>query len=750
MLWLIGGVQPDDLLRYVAYEVGFVVGPGWLVIRAIAPGVRSRPWQLALGWPIGLTLEILAFSATAALGVRDLFAVYPLLVAIPAALVIRRRARLGAVSEVRSQWFTARSRWALAGLCLLAFAYIGVAFFTITPLPGSAQGVVYPGDQNFQISVAASALHHWPPTYPGVSGLPFHYHYFVFLHMAAISQVTGLHLPLVDFRLYLIPLTALLLLQLAMAGRLIGGGPWTGVLTVALFLLVREIDLSINDVWPFAGIGAIHLWSSASQLFGMTLFVPILITLALLLDPALAARAGPDLSARRQELWVVLTLLLVGAGGAKSVILPLLGGGLVIYLAWARVWRARWDAPAIRALGLVAILFAAFYVLIYAGDSQGLRIHPPATIRQMPPLVRLHDLWPAGVFADGAFWIVAVTIGTLMYFGPPLLGLALWLRRRPIRSLEPSAALAVSLLLAGAGAFFFLYDEYIEQTYFTLFGLIAVLPFSAAGLAEFARERREAGAGGLNRLALALFAVFWVAVLSYLAVRADHLIGARHYSRADLLAYGPALVGIALLAAAALVFRSRLREAAASLAVLAVLLTAALDTPLDTVPWTIRYVEAGVPIYPTSPAGLRRGTFAGMEWIRDHVPEDGVLAVSNERTRRTRYLGPSDGVYPALTEHRTFREAWNYTARANELGQREVARGHRDPFPERTALERAVFARGDRESLRTMVDRYGVTDIVVSTKDGAVNRRLYRLGRLIYSNGAIDVIDVTGPIPSSG
>jgi hypothetical protein len=739
-------VQPDDLLRYLAYEVGFVVGPGWLFLRAIAPGVRSRPWQLALGWPLGLTLEILAFSVTAALGVRDLFVVYPLVVAIPAALVIGRRARPGAASKVLSPLFTARSRWAVAGLCLLAFAYIGGAFFTITPLPGSAQGVLYPGDQNFQLSIAASALHHWPPTYPAVSGLPFHYHYFVFLHMAAISQVTGLHLPLVDFRLYLIPLTGLLLLQLALAGRLIGGGPWTGVLTVALFLLVREIDLSISDVWPFAGIGAIHLWSSASQLLGMTLFVSILVTLALLLDPALAARAGPHLSARREELWVILTLLLVGAGGAKAVILPLLGGGLVIYLAWARIWRARWDAPAIRALGLVAVLFAAFYLLMYAGTSQGLRIHPPATIRQMPPLVRLHDLWPAGVFADGAFWIVAVTIGTLMYFGPPLLGLAMWLRQRPIRSLEPSAALAVSLLLAGAVAFFFLYDEYIEQTYLTLFGLIAVLPFSAAGLAEFVEERRQAR--GLNPLAIALFAVVWVSALWYLAVHADHLIGSRHPSRADLLAYGPALLGIALLAAAALLFQSRLREAAASLATLAILLTAALDIPLDTVPWPIRYIEAGEPIYPTSPAGLRPGTLAGMEWVRDHVPEDGVLAVSNERTRRTRYLGSNDGVYPALTEHRTFREAWSYTARANELGQVEVGLGHIDPFPERTALEQAVFARADPESLRTMVDRYGVTDIVVSTKDGAVNRRLYRLGRLVYSNGAVDVIDVTGPIPN--
>jgi len=732
-------VDPGELVRYLGYEAVFVVGPGWLVLRAVAPGVRSRAWQLALGWPLGLTLEILAFSLTAALGIRDVFLAYPLLVGIPAALIARRRRSPGSSSAL----FTRGSRWAIAGLCLLAFAYLGGDYFTITPLPGTAPGVVYLGDITYQITIAASALHNWPPSFLGVSGGPLHYHYFVDLHMAAISQVTNIHLPLVVFRLYLIPLTTLLLLQLALAGRLIGGRAWAGVLTVALFLLVREIDLSINDTWPFAGIGAIHLWLSSSQLLGMAFFVPTLVVLSLLLDPRLSARAAPELGLRAPALWGILTLLLVGSAGAKAVILPLLIGGLVLYLGWARFLQGRVDRTAVLALSLSVLVFAVFYVVLYRGNSQGLQINPPATIKQMTPLARLHEHWPGGGLADAAFWIFAVPAGTLMYFGAPLLGLGLWLRRRRIRTLEPAAALAISLLVIGAGAFFFLQDEFIEQTYATLYGLIAIMPLAAAGLTEFAEERSRAGGIDWRKAALIVLAgVAWLAVLWYVALLGDHLIVDRHFARADLLAYGPALLVIAILALATLI--PRLRRAAAPLAVLAVLLTAALDTPLDFIPWTVRDLKAGAPIYRVSPGGLRPGTLAGMEWIRDNLPSDATLAVSNDRTRRTRAFGPADAVYPALTEHPTFREAWVYTKQANEIGQKDVGEGHLDPLPERTALEQAVFARGDQAALRTMVDRYGVTDIVVSTKDGAVSPRLYRLGRLIYSNGALEVIDVTG------
>src|SRR5262245_57064585 len=94
ILWLIGSVQPWDVVRYLGYEAAFVVAPGWLVLLAICPGIRSRAWQLALGWPIGLTLEILGFAATAALGIRGLFLAYPLVVGIPALLIAKRRGGL--------------------------------------------------------------------------------------------------------------------------------------------------------------------------------------------------------------------------------------------------------------------------------------------------------------------------------------------------------------------------------------------------------------------------------------------------------------------------------------------------------------------------------------------------------------------------------------------------------------------------------------------------------------------------------
>jgi hypothetical protein len=740
---LLGGVRPDELARYIAYEAVFVVGPGWLVLRAIAPGVRSRAWQLALGWPIGLTLEILAFSLTAAAGFRDLFFAYPVLVGVPAALALRRRMRTrGSAPEEPPSLFTPACRWALAGSCLLAFAYIGAAYFTITPLPGSVDGVVYPDDATFHLSVAASALHDWPPTNLGVAGEPFDYHYFSHLHTAAIAQVTGIDLPTIVFRLYPLPWTALLILGAALVGRLITGRPWGGVLTVGLVLLVHEIDLSVFETLPFGGWGAIHLWSSPSQLLGMAFLAPIVFALWLLLDPRLRDRGRPWFSLARGELLVVLALLLIGAAGAKSAILPVLLGGLLLYLLWTRLGAGRIDTAALAALGLCLLVFAASYLLLYSGGSGALGpLDPPGTIGRMQPLVRIHEAGPGGLVADAAFWAVAVPAGTVFYFGAPLLGLVLWLRRRPIASLDPGARISISLLLAGAVPFFLFTDDYGEQTYFTAFGLIAVLPFAASGLIEVLEPRLEAR-GALDRWRLASFAAAWIAATVLVALLADRLVGDRHYLQADLAVYLPVLVAIGAIALAAILSGGRQRAVLGSFAVVAALLTATLDTPLDLIPRTVRQLEADAPLYASSPAGLRPDEHEAMEWIRDNLPRETVLAVSNDRTPLTRHLGPSDSDYPAFTEHRTFREGWKYSRRANGIGQFDVQLGREDPLPERTRLESAVYTRGDLGALRTMVEQYGVTHIVVSRKDGAVSPRVYGLGRLVYSNGAVDVVEL--------
>jgi hypothetical protein len=737
-LWLIGGVRPDELARYLCYEAVFVIGPGWLVLRALAPGIRGRWLQLAIGWPIGLTLEILAFIVTAALGARGLFLAYPVLVALPAVLVLRRRRSPGAVDG--GGWLTSAEAWVVCGLALLAFAYLGVSYFMVTPLPGTAAGVVYPSDTTFHIAVAASALHGWPPADFRVSGQPFHYHWFSNVDMAATSQVTGIGLPVTVTRLFPVSLSALLVLQLALAGRALTGRRWVGPVTVAIFLLVRGIDFSLSDGTPFGGVGIAYLAISPSQLLGMTLFVPALVVLAALLDPAVSSRVrAPD--ERVLGLWAVLALLLVGAGGAKSAILPVVAGGLALYAAWVWLRSRRIDRTAVIALGLSLTLGLIFYVLMYRGGSFGLHIDPPGTIKGMSALERIHAAWPDGSLADAAYWALAVPFGTLMYFGAPLLGVALWLRRRP-RPVPPFALLSIGLLIAGAAAFFLLLDEFGEQTYFTTFGLIAVMPLAALGLVEYF------GSGAIAqrpaRLRLALIGAAWTSAAVWIAFRADDLATGGHVARADLVALLPVIAGIGLLVLGALVSSGSTRSLLAAAAVMVAILAAALDTPLDVIPARIAQLEDGTPAYNVSRAGLRPREYDAMEWIRDHLPDDAVLAVSNDRTPTTVRLGPVDGDYPAFTEHRTFREGWAYTARANQVGQRNTMALRIDPFPRRTALERAVYGHADRGALRQMIDDYGVTDIVVSRKDGRVNPRVYSLGRLIFRNGAVDVIELPG------
>jgi len=733
-------VEPGELARYLGYEAVFVIGPGWLVLRAIAPRLRGVAWQLGLGWPIGLVLEILAFAVTAALDLRDLFLAYPALVGGLALAVMARRDR-SAPSAESAPMFASAERWALAGLALAAFAFIGVGHFVTTPLPGTAPGDIYPADTTFHISVAASALHGWPPTDTWVIGEPFNYHYFVHLHMAAGSRVTGIDLPLIVSRLYLLPLDVLLVLQLGLAGRTLTGRRWAAPLTVVLVLLVREIDLSIGDITPFGGTELFHLWSSPSQLFGMTLFIPAFVVLAALLDPAISARLPSGLRGRT-ELWAVLVLLLIGAGGAKSAIMPALIGGLVLYLGWGRLRGSRFDPTALPALGLCLILFVVFYLLMYRGGSLGLQIDPPATIKQMPPLERLHEQWPGGLLADAAFWIAAVPAGIAMYFGAPLLGLALW-RSQDRGPLAPSAMLALSLLAVGIGAFLLLSDEYLEQTYFTSFGVIAAMPLAALGLIRFLES--AVPRAGIRWRALAGFGIAWVAAALLLAAAADRLWERGHYLRSDVVAYLPVSAAIAGLAIVALRAAPARRALFSTFAVVAVLLTASVDAPLDVFSNPAKDLVEGNKLYPTSPAGLRPREVRGMEWIRDNLPQDAILAVSNDRTPKTVRLGPSDGDYPAFTERRTLREEWAFTAKANELGQIDVAALRVDPFPERTMLERAVYGRADRTALREMEERYGVTHIVVSKKDGPVTPRLYSLGRVVFSNGAIDVIQLPPP-----
>ena len=387
-LWLASGVDPSQIGRYLGYELVFVIGPGWLLYRGDQPRSRSPLAQIAIGWPLGLVAEIALFSLTAALDARDLFYATPVLVGVPAALVWWRRSRASLPekeSERAGPSFGAAQRWAIAGVCLAVVAYFGLSIFARSPIPGSVPNVLYAEDLLFGIAMAAEAQQHWPLQTPQISGMTLHYHYFAHLHIAGIAQVTGIDTSIVVLRLFLVPLTALLLLQVALLARSVSGLAWAGPVAAALVALVGEVDLVTPQLAPFQGISTILLWSSPSYLLGLVMFVPLIALLAGLLEPRVRARIGGALG--RRESWALVIVLALGASGAKVVALPLVGAGLFACLALVWLRARKLEPTALIGLALCLGIFAAAVLVLYATAGGGMRLGIGGSFEQMPALL---------------------------------------------------------------------------------------------------------------------------------------------------------------------------------------------------------------------------------------------------------------------------------------------------------------------------------------------------------------------------
>ena len=210
------GAAPGDAVLYLAYEAGFVVIPGWLyraLTRQAGDRYGSSPWAgprlrardprvhaHRLGrraWPVP---GVPAGGRAASAG-RD---------ALPSTTSRPPGLRPAAATVVCV---------AVGGRLYCCVTYISLAYFPTAPLPGQ-ESVNYFPDYPRWIAIAADAKHHWPIEDPSVAGEPLPYHYFVYVHMAAASQVTGLDLPLVFLRLFILPLAVLLVLELVVAQKL--------------------------------------------------------------------------------------------------------------------------------------------------------------------------------------------------------------------------------------------------------------------------------------------------------------------------------------------------------------------------------------------------------------------------------------------------------------------------------------------------------------------------------------------------
>src|SRR3954471_20530809 len=246
VVWLLSDVSLPHALTFLGYEVAFVVVPGWFAYSALPRRAELTLRHLVVGWALGYALELAAFAATAAAGIRGAFDFYPLAVlAVTGPFVVPLLRRQLALRRSAGPSLRSVPGWAWALAALLAFALldIGVELSPLYRLPWHLPHsfFYYPFDWEMANSLAAEAKQHWPLVAPNVVGVPVSYHYFAFLHMAAIGQVTHLDMFLVNFRLVTIPLLFLAtLLAFVLGRRLSGGNAWVGVGTAFLMLFVAH------------------------------------------------------------------------------------------------------------------------------------------------------------------------------------------------------------------------------------------------------------------------------------------------------------------------------------------------------------------------------------------------------------------------------------------------------------------------------------------------------------------------------
>jgi hypothetical protein len=434
----------------------------------------------------------------------------------------------------------------------------------------------------------------------------------------------------------------------------------------------------------------------------------------------------------------MIVLLLIGAGGSKVVGIPLLAGGLALFLLWSSATRRPIDRAAAGILAISVIVFAVYAAILYSGGGgSGLRFTLGGIYELMPSLTVLETAVPDALPAQIAFWGIGSVATTLLHFGPPLLGLY-WILGRGRPPLRPGQALLLCILAAGLPAWFLLRTDTGDNYYFMAYGMFAAFPVVAEGLCRGFAGRPAADAVPRGR-ALALA---WIGLLLALAWVGWEMTLGGHPARAYLLIYGTLALGLLGLLGHAWRAPPARRAGAIALLALAILLPAGLDLMLDSVPTSARKLVQGEPLYNDGRGGygLTPGVIEAARWARDETDEDAVLAISNQRSVAGAEIAPLRAEFPAFSERRAFLEGWAYSR--DGLPFRAVVERRVHPYPERRRLETRVFERGDEEALRTMTDLYGVTHLVVDLRDGPVRRRVNSMGRVVFSNASVDIIEL--------
>ncbi|HUZ70478.1 MAG TPA: hypothetical protein VMU65_12295 [Candidatus Saccharimonadales bacterium] len=717
--WLVTGVAVFDIVRFLAYDIGFVALPGAALLWAVRGHRSGFLVTIALGWPLGQALEILAFSGTAAIGNRALFLLYPIVVIVPSAIVTWRR-RQHVDTEPAGNSLSIAAMWTAAGAVSVGLVYLTLMFLPLAPLPGASVMVEYP-DYTYFIGLIAQVMHHWPPTTPGLVGVPLHYEWFVLFHIAAASQVTNVPIPVIGLRLDYIPTVVVLACQLLVVGRSLGRSWWTGAVAVVIIFLLGPLDLS-STYTSFGDNVFVHLWDSWTFPYGVTFFLALLYLITERFR-ASTWRTGRDLGS-----WVLIGILMIGASGAKATVLPILIAGTGLYVVLDALVRRAVSRRAVVTVALAIVVFIPTYVLVYGGSTPATTIDPLVWLSGGPAVLYANLIHHAAVRDVVLPFAYAANFAGVML---PLAGMFYLLRRRH-RSEIPRFALPLCLFATGVAIASLVHHSSYSELYFVDTGYMAGCFVAAHGYRlawlDLGHSQR------FSRRQAVIAVAGWLVLFLLIVKITSHSVPTIH----DLIYRFAAItaLGVVFVLAWGLWLRARHQShrGIAALGLLPILAATSLTLPLLAYPQA-RSVLAGKPVA-TGRTVLSPGLVTALDWLKTHTSVDAVFAVNNH------WLDPMETqpkyyYYTAFSERQAFIESYNPYPIPAGTGTPAGA-----DFVYRQHINDAVFDSADTAALRVMTQQYSVRYLLIDRSLGSQSAGVLRLGHIVFSNQSAIIIAV--------
>ncbi len=317
--------------------------------------------------------------------------------------------------------------------------------------------------------------------------------------------------------------------------------------------------------------------------------------------------------------WALIALLLVGASGAKATILPVILGGVALYIVIALFRRHRPSVmAACAALVFGVAVFALTFLIIYGTGSPGTPIDPFVSLSRTFPMVAAEGITNAALrHLVLPFAYVAGVAGVLL----PLAG-SLYLLRRQHRAELARYALCICTFIAGLAIATAVHQISFSEQYFLDTGFVAGCVVAAAGLRLAWLDAGLALPMSVRSMLVTLAVSFAVLIATILAT--SHTITPGHALVARYVVLGAGC--IALVVGWTFVMRRRNRSASGAwaLALIPLVAASALTSPILVAP-SVKKIVSGTPITiaardPEVVWGLTPDLLTALDWLRDHTP----------------------------------------------------------------------------------------------------------------------------------